>query len=175
MAASLLFATVAHAEQLTRPWQPDAMFVQGGAGGHVGSGALGAAWSWRWEREYEIGQLTGYTEALAARWSTYGPKIDEHFNQFSVTPVLRLYLSPRGSGWFIEAGIGGSVISPKYRNDTRVFSTIFNFGDHVGIGRRFGEQQCRELALRIEHFSNGHIKEPNPGENFVQLRYTQWF
>jgi hypothetical protein len=30
----------------------------------------------------------------------------------------------------------------------------------------------RELVLRVEHFSNAGIKHPNPGENYVQLRYT---
>ena len=32
-----------------------------------------------------------------------------------------------------------------------------------------------ELALRLQHFSNAGIKHPNPGENFVQLRYAQGF
>ena len=29
-----------------------------------------------------------------------------------------------------------------------------------------------EWSLRFQHFSNGRIKNPNPGENFLQFRYT---
>lgn len=30
-------------------------------------------------------------------------------------------------------------------------------------------------ALRLQHFSNASIRHPNPGENFVQLRYARRF
>ncbi|WP_280151352.1 acyloxyacyl hydrolase [Piscinibacter sp. XHJ-5] len=52
----------------------------------------------------------------------------------------------------------------------RRLSTVFNFGDHVALGHRFGEQQRHELAFRIQHFSNAGLRKPNPGENFVQVR-----
>jgi len=45
----------------------------------------------------------------------------------------------------------------------------------VGIGRRFGDRGRHEISMRVEHFSNGSIKKPNPGENFLQLRYTRYF
>ena len=92
-----------------------------------------------------------------------------------VTPVLRLY--PRGlaAGWFAEGGIGVNSISPRYQNGTRKFSTEFNFGDHIAVGWRFGERGEHEIALRVQHFSNCGTREPNPGENFVQLRYVQRF
>ena len=32
-----------------------------------------------------------------------------------------------------------------------------------------------EIELRAEHYSNGGIKLPNPGENWFQLRYMNWF
>jgi len=31
------------------------------------------------------------------------------------------------------------------------------------------------VALRIQHFSNAGLSEPNPGANFVQLRYAYTF
>jgi hypothetical protein len=74
--------------------------------------------------------------------------------------------------WFAEIGIGANVILPVYRSKEKRFSTTFNFGDHFAIGRQFGAQHQHELALRIQHFSNGGIDEPNPGENFLQLRYS---
>jgi hypothetical protein len=31
------------------------------------------------------------------------------------------------------------------------------------------------VGLRLSHVSNAGIKEPNPGENFLQLRYARSF
>jgi lipid A 3-O-deacylase len=45
----------------------------------------------------------------------------------------------------------------------------------VGFGRSLDAQQHHELSLRLQHFSNADIKRPNPGENFVQLRYAVAF
>jgi lipid A 3-O-deacylase len=42
-------------------------------------------------------------------------------------------------------------------------------------GRRHapGRREAADLSLRLQHVSNAGIKEPNPGENFVQLRYAR--
>lgn len=176
VAAALLSAISAPARaQTATTWQPNAVFVQGGAGRHVNSAAVGLTWDWRWQRDSAIGTLTGYTELDLARWRTSGRAHDAGFDQLGIVPVLRLYPRALGIGWFVEAGVGASAISPRYRNDTLVFSTVFNFGDHVGVGRRFGAQEANEVSLRFEHFSNAGIKKPNPGENFMQLRHTHRF
>ena len=154
---------------------PHAVFVQGGTWTHVRSATLGLTWDWAWHRDYGVGTLTGYTEVALARWRTNGRAVDAGFTQAGVTPVLRLYPHGTGAGWFAELGIGANVIAPHYHNDTRVFSSTFNFGDHVGVGRRFGANASHELALRFQHFSNAGISHPNPGENFVQLRYAYRF
>lgn len=156
-------------------WQPNTMFVQGGSGTHVDSATLGLSWDWKWQREYGIGTVTGYTEVDLGRWRTRDRSADEGFTQFGVSPVLRLYPASIGQGWFAEAGIGANWISSRYCNESREFSTTFNFGDRIAVGRRFGPNQAHEISLGIEHFSNGGIREPNPGENFVQLRYAAHF
>jgi lipid A 3-O-deacylase len=46
-----------------------------------------------------------------------------------------------------------------------------HFADHLAVGRRFGEGLQPEVALRVQHFSSGGIHRPNPGEDFLQLRY----
>lgn len=74
--------------------------------------------------------------------------------------------------WFIEGGIGLNVIFPKYNTLTKEFSTTFNFGDHLALGKRFSHQDQHEWSLRVQHFSNARIERPNPGENFLQFRYT---
>ena len=39
-------------------------------------------------------------------------------------------------------------------------------------GWTLGDRKDQEIALRVQHFSNAGIKHPNPGEYFVQLRYS---
>jgi len=173
--AALAFAASPSFAANTSHWQPTGMSVQGASWAHVDSATVGLTWDWHWRREYAVGTLTGYTEMDLARWRTRGRVADKGFTQFGVSPVLRLYPAAVGGGWFAEAGIGPNWISPKYRNDTREFSTTFNFGDRIAIGRRFGEQQAHEISVGFEHFSNAGIKHPNPGENFVQVRYACHF
>ena len=75
----------------------------------------------------------------------------------------------------LAAGVGLTATSSVYQTRQKHFSTSFNFGTHLAIGRSFGERREHEVSLRIEHFSNAGIKHPNPGENFVQLRYARRF
>ena len=154
---------------------PDGLFVQGGWLRHVRTLTLGATWDWNWQRSDDIGLLTGYTEVALGRWQTNGTEDDRGYTRFGVTPVLRLYPKALGDGWFGELGIGANVVTPLFRNGGNSFSTTFNFGDHLAIGRRFGTQGEHELALRFEHFSNAGIKRPNPGQNFFQVRYAYRF
>jgi len=71
--------------------------------------------------------------------------------------------------------MGVTLMTTIYQTDRKRFSTSFNFGDHVAVGCSFGARREQELALRLEHFSNAGIKRPNPGESFVQLRYSLRF
>jgi hypothetical protein len=66
------------------------------------------------------------------------------------------------------------TLSPCEKRRSR-FSTRFNFGDHLAVGLRFGPRGEHGVALRLQHFSNGGIEKPNPGEDFLQLRYLREF
>jgi len=115
-------------------------------------------------------------EAAIGRWSGNGENASSvWFTQVGLTPVLRLQPRSWPRGLFVEAGIGANVIVPIYHSDDKHFSTEFNFGDHLAIGRQFGDHREQEIALRLQHFSNAGIREPNPGENFQQLRYLKRF
>jgi lipid A 3-O-deacylase len=63
----------------------------------------------------------------------------------------------------------------KFRTQDKEFSTAFNFVDVIGVGRSIGADRRQELSLRISHISNAGIKKPNPGEEFLQLRYAVMF
>jgi len=175
LAASLVSFGAAARDADTPWWHPDGLQLKAGGGEHVQSAGAGLVWDLGWRKNYEPGALTGYVEAEIGQWRTSGRADDRSVTQLGVTPMLRFYPKAVGSGWFVEAGIGANTIAPLYRNDDKRFSTAFNFGDRVGIGRRFGDRQLHEISMRVEHFSNGSIKKPNPGENFLQLRYTRYF
>jgi lipid A 3-O-deacylase len=170
-----LAATPRHPE--SRPWVPDTLFAQVGAAEKATSAyTVGATWNWNWNRRYRFGLVTGYTEATVGRWETEDPGAGSNwFTQVGITPVLRLYPPIGDNRWFAEVGIGANYISPAYQTEGKRFSTEFNFGDHAAFGRILGDRRQASVALRIQHFSNGGIDAPNPGENFAQLRYSYQF
>lgn len=170
--AGLLFAaSTSWAAEL-----PGAVFLaEGGATLH-GTYAVtaGVAWRWDWQRPSSVGLWTGATEAFVSHWRARGAGGGrEGYTHVGVTPVLRLRFDQGRSPWFMEGGIGLSLFDSLYVTDRKQFSTRFNFYDTVGVGRSFGAARAHEWTLRLTHISNGGIKKPNPGENFIQLRYTR--
>ena len=156
---------------------PQSAFVQYGTTRDTDSATVGVTWDWSRRWSLSSGELSGYWEASLGRWR--GPGVGDsrwaYTTQIGITPVFRWRPDGGGSPWFFEAGIGANALTPVYHTERKGFSTVFNFGDQLAVGRSFGEQREQELALRVQHFSNGGIKEPNPGETFVQLRYVYRF
>ncbi len=154
-----------------------AFFLQVGGAEDTNMLVAGITWDWPWHRDNALGRLSGYWEMSFGRWDTDHPARDASawVTQFGITPVLRLYPASWGGRWFVEGGIGVNLLLPVYRSRDKRFSTSFNFGDHLAVGRRFGKHAEHELSLRLQHFSNAGIKSPNPGEDFIQLRYSRRF
>lgn len=93
----------------------------------------------------------------------------------SATPILRLQPSSQSANLkpYIEAAIGFHYISDiQMRN--RVFSTNFQFGDHLGLGVVFGRSRSVDISYQFQHLSNASIKRPNSGINFhiVRIGYS---
>ena len=156
--------------------RPSTLFVQAGIGDQsTRAYVAGATWDWNWRREYSFVTATGYFEADIGRWATndHGVRSSAWVTQVGLTPVIRLQPSGAFSHWFAELGVGANYIVPLYRTGNKRFSTEFNFGDHFGVGHQFGERRQHELTMRVQHFSNAGIKRPNPGKNFLQLRYSR--
>ncbi|CAN5503278.1 acyloxyacyl hydrolase [soil metagenome] len=171
----------AQAQSTDSAWVPSRFLVEYGhndRGPATNVGRLGVIWpfdvSWN---PWGNANLTAYGEATVGRFETRSsPERGKRgVTQLGLTPVLRLYPWGGTAGTFFEAGIGANVFLPKYKAGVHEFSTEYQFGDHLGMGWRFGTAAADEVALRFEHFSNGSIKEPNPGENFIQLRYSRGF
>lgn len=137
---------------------------------------LGVAWPWDWRTQFGNSEVTGQTEAYISHWSAQaigGGR--QSLTQLGLVPVLRLRFDQGRSNWFVEGGIGVTWMDKTYHTPDKQFSTVGNFHDMLGIGRSFGANRERELSLRYVHFSNADIKKPNPGVDFLQLRYAVKF
>ena len=77
-----------------------------------------------------------------------------------------------GRSLYLEGGVGAHVLSDLDVGTGRDFSTRFQFGDHFGAGFRFGADERFDLGLRFQHLSNGGLRNPNPGINFLLLRFA---
>ena len=172
-ALALLATPWSHGAQFPEAWKPSAVFVQAGAGREVAAAALGASWDWDWHYDGTHARITGATQALIGDWRARDPGDD--FTQVGITPMLRLWPHGWQRGWFLEGGIGANAITPHYENRGKRFSTVFQFGDLVGVGRRFGPAMEHEVVLRVAHYSNAGVRHPNSGENFLQLQYLRRF
>jgi len=93
----------------------------------------------------------------------------------SLTSVLTLRpLVPLLSNSYVEVGLGIHLISHQSINQDRGFGTSFQFGEFLGLGTHLGARDQYSIGLRIQHVSNGRIKEPNDGVTFAQavVRYN---
>ena len=175
---AVLWLVAASAMGDERGWQPDAVFSQVGAGRATGSLSVGGGW--RWKHAWMVRDslvLSGRWDITVGRWRADldGEKDDQHWvTQVSVVPTLRLSgLSDRG--FYGEIGSGPVMLMPIFQNRDRYFSTEFNFQSHLALGYVLGRRAEHDIGLRIEHFSNGGIREPNPGMEIASLRYTYRF
>jgi lipid A 3-O-deacylase len=91
-------------------------------------------------------------------------------HDLGLTPVWRYAESSRGL--YLEGAIGFHVLSDEHISRRLDFSTRFQFGDHVGVGYRF---ETYDFAVRLQHLSNGGMRNPNPGINFLVLRMQYHF
>jgi lipid A 3-O-deacylase len=70
---------------------------------------------------------------------------------------------------YVEGGIGLYLLSHTINNEVTHMSTSFQFGSHLGVGLRLGERRQTRMGIALQHLSNGGIKQPNSGVNFVLL------
>lgn len=106
--------------------------------------------------------LVGYWEFAGAVWDNK----DESVADVSATPVFRL----ARSALYVEGAIGFHLVSTRI-SAHRTFSTVYQFGEHLGAGLRFGPAGRYDLGLRVQHISNGGLSQPNPGINFALVRF----
>jgi len=144
----------------------------------VDMGRIGLQWNgatrWALGSNWHIG---GYWDVTFGHWSNDSPRrTNSSVTDFGVTPVLRLQqTNPSGVSPYVEAGVGFHLLSHASVSEERKFGTMFQFGDHVGVGLRFGQKRAFDLGYRYQHLSNASIKKPNQGINFHQVRLQYSF
>ena len=136
--------------------------------------------SWNWDKQWFTGGdwlVTGYWEASLGSWrgrSAAGN--NQTITDASITPVFRLQQKNPGEfAPYAEAAIGFHLITPTFIYANRNFGSAFQFGDHIGVGARFGDRRQFDLGYRFQHLSNGGTKKPNQGINFNQIRFAYHF
>ncbi|MCW5568831.1 MAG: acyloxyacyl hydrolase [Dokdonella sp.] len=154
----------------------DGVSVELGRGDGTDMGRIGLQWDWN--KRWFPGQnwhLGGYWDLALGYWDRGGvlPGQNDSITEIGLTPVFRLQQNDL-KGLYAEAAIGFHLLSRTSLGDKR-FSTRFQFGDHLGVGYRFGARGEYDLGLRYQHLSNGSIKKPNNGINFAQIRFQYRF
>jgi len=136
--------------------------------------AVGAVWDSRWRAGQRVA-FSAYGEVMLSHWraDAIGGG-HQSLQQLTLLPVLRI--QPRAeSPFFFDIGIGASYLGTDYATSDKRFSTRWNFYDVLGAGYRFGPSGKHEIGLRLVHVSNAGLRHPNPGEEFVMLRYATRF
>lgn len=154
------------------------MYLQGGEGERDAYAAtVGFTLPWRqWSWALGSGVVRGQWDIYLSHWSSRPADGARRSTALlGAGPSLRWRGQQGRSPWFMEVGTGVSYANRHYRNGSDAFSTRYNFASHIGVGRNFGAQRAHEVSLRLQHSSNAGIKEPNPGENFLLLRYAHAF
>lgn len=155
----------------------DGVSFEAGEGEKVDLARVGVQWNWdkQWFKSNHS-YIGGYWDLTAQQWHEKRYQdvsgASRTINAIGITPVFR-YQNTDGKGFYAEAGIGAHLFSHLYDNDGKEESTAFLFGDHLGIGYVFSNKM--DLGLKLQHFSNAGIKEPNGGVNFAVLKLGYHF
>ncbi|MBA0902100.1 MAG: acyloxyacyl hydrolase [Candidatus Nitrotoga sp.] len=145
-----------------------------GNGSSTEMAGVQAQWDWekKWFTEHSW-LVAGFWEANVGRWDAQNGK---SFKDVGFTPVFRLQQkNPSVVAPYVEAAIGVHLISPVFVNGDRQFSSVFQFGDHLGVGARFGDRQQFDIGFRFQHLSNAGFSQPNPGINYNEIRLAYHF
>jgi hypothetical protein len=150
----------------------DGVAFEAGGGQKVQIARVALQWDWQKKWWQSNGtHIGGYWDVNLSQWrgNQYRnvPGARQNITAIGITPVFR-FQNDSLKGFYGEAGIGANLLSELYNNDGHQLSTAFEFGDHIGVGYVFNNGM--DLGLKLQHFSNGSIKQPNGGVNFAILR-----
>jgi hypothetical protein len=111
------------------------------------------------------------------RWEGRDPGApDRSLWNVNLMPSLRW--RPAEGAWhgtFAEIGVGFDGLSATgigvSSDFLREFSTAFQFGERASAGWIFGPGDRYEIAVLVQHVSNGKINEPNDGLTYFGVNF----
>jgi hypothetical protein len=137
---------------------------------------------WRFDdwKTFERGGNWRYTigsEATFAYWrGIEGGAVDKELYDLGYTNTIRMTRISGGTPRpYLEGGLGVHVLSGVKINLDRDLGIAFQFGEFIGAGMRFGENERYSLAFRLAHESNANIDKPNNGLSIGLLVFTADF
>jgi lipid A 3-O-deacylase len=163
---ALSWAPAAHAQGFGG-WLDSASF-EFGANPHqrLARVAIQNDWERRWFARNGY-HLSGYWDTSLALWHLRAyqnmPGRSKNLAVLGFTPVFR-YQRDGKRGLYGEIGIGVNLLSSLYKNQDRELSTALQFGDHIAIGYTTTKW---DVGLKFQHYSNGSIKRPNAGADWI--------
>lgn len=121
-----------------------------------------------WQSQSGGVHLGGYWDTGVIRWSGLDA------TTFALAPVFVLSF-PIQASWtpYVEAGIGVSYFTKTDLDHDRDLGSKFQFEDRLGAGVRFASGS--EVGLRVYHYSNAGLKNPNNGIETTALHYRYSF
>lgn len=126
------------------------------------------------EPKAEWANLALWWEVSLGSWRYEKRNDSRYLLDVGVTPLLKYAFQGKHGGVFVEGGVGVHYLNGLYERGNSHFSTRVQFAPHVGLGYRFSAG-TGEILLRLQHLSNGGIKQPNPGVEFVLLSVSKAF
>jgi len=119
-----------------------------------------------------IGDSRFYFETSVNMWQYDHTGESESNTLLAMSPVIQYpAFNFSNTPVYLEAGIGISLIKNTYFAGKDI-STHYQFEDRIGLVASFEQV---DVALRVIHYSNAGLKEPNPGLNFLTLSVAKYF
>jgi lipid A 3-O-deacylase len=131
--------------------------------------SLAFDWNKNWF-ESDTGALSGYWNVAYTWWEAGRFGSDEQ--SFSISPVFVYRFNADGWRPFVEAGIGAAWFTNDLVGDKNLGSRA-HFEDRFAVGAQLSERDA--LRLRVIHYSNAGLEDPNEGINSWSLVYSRRF
>ncbi len=153
----------------------DGLAIEAGRSTATDMTRVAAQWQWpqRWLQDAGS-HVGGYWDVSIAQWRREAlPGERSRLVDIGLTPVFRLQANDL-QGLYLEGGIGAHLLSATELGNKR-FGSAIQFGEHLGLGYRFGAHGAMDLSYRYQHLSNAGLVDPNNGIEFHQIRLQYWF
>ncbi len=142
--------------------------VQAGRRGDIESVGVGARFAPFWSYEWGAADLTLRPELQVNRHRVFDDDVPgpSALWQAGGAAILQAFLGEGALRPYLEIGLGINYLTRSELGDDQ-YSTRFQFGEHLGAGIAMRDDFF--AGVRISHYSNGGLMQPNNGLNAAQV------